>query len=108
MGEYADMAIDAMLSEDEYALRNDGMDDYGEPLWSPFYTPPERRRSRKQRRRDRQRARKSMRECQFCGKYPLFFHEERPHKWILAEWNDENRPVRHVCKLKERFNNVRR
>jgi hypothetical protein len=65
-------------------------------------------RGRKQKRRDRQRAAKAtMRNCRFCNKYPLFFHEERPHVWILAEWNEENKPVRHVCKLKERFNRVR-
>ena len=98
MGEYADMAIDAMLSQDEYYFASDGLDDFGEPVYSPF----------RYNRRDKRRAKRAMRECQFCQKFPLFFHEERPNKWILAEWNDENRPIRHVCKLKRRLNAIRR
>lgn len=99
MGEYADMAIDDMLAEDEYYLRNCGMDEYGEPIMAPF--------GRIRRRKDRHNPRRSMKECQFCGKFPLFFHEYEKDKWMLAEWNENNRPVRHVCKLKERLNSAR-
>lgn len=55
-------------------------------------------------RKDRMRPQRSMRECGTCGKYPLFFYEEEPYKWILAEWNDEHRPIRHSCKMKRKFN----
>lgn len=61
-----------------------------------------------QKRRDKRRKKNSMMECKFCKKFPLFFHEYEKYKWILAEWDEENKPVRHVCKLKERLNNVRR
>lgn len=87
MGEWADTFIDRILDRG-YSL-----------------TPV---RSKKQKRRDRQRKAKSaMRTCQFCEKSPLFFHEYEKDKWILAEWDENNLPIRHVCKLKERFNRVR-
>lgn len=60
------------------------------------------------RRKDRRRKKNSFSKCKICNKYPIFVHEEEPYKWILAEWNDENRPVKHVCKLKGNFNELQR
>ncbi len=102
MGDFADMAIEESLNAWEY------MELHPEEFhWTDLDGGFFRQTKRHRRRKDRRRHTGSMRECQFCGKFPLFFHEYEENKWMLAEWNEENKPIRHVCKLKERFNRVR-
>jgi uncharacterized protein YbaR (Trm112 family) len=38
--------------------------------------------------------------CPTCGKKPLYFEEEFTNNWILAEFDENNKLVRHVCKMK--------
>lgn len=87
MGEYADMAIDDALAYDDYLFDNPEEEDY---FAGPVIV---RRRKRKPK----------YRTCSICGKFPLYFEETSPNLWILAEFNDENKLVRHVCKMKHAF-----
>jgi hypothetical protein len=88
MGEYADMAVDDMLNghwEDD--------DSDFEPS-DGFRFPRHDRR------------RKKVLSCSVCGAKPLFWLEE-DGKWYLGDFDEEDDEIRHVCKLKKRFNNVR-
>lgn len=38
--------------------------------------------------------------CPTCGAGPLQFLEEARDQWVLAEFGDDNKLTRHVCKMK--------
>lgn len=38
--------------------------------------------------------------CPTCGKKPLYFQEESSNNWILAEFDENNKLTRHVCKMR--------
>lgn len=88
MGEFADMAIDEMLSMDEYELQHPEECDDTSGIF----------------RRDRRR--NKVLKCSVCGARPLFWLQEG-NLWYLGDFDEDNDEVRHVCKLKERFNRVR-
>jgi hypothetical protein len=92
MGEYADMAIDDMLAYDEYYLNHDGMDYDGEPIPAVFSGRRHRKRPR-------------ILTCSVCGAKPLFWLEE-DGKWYLGDFDEDDEEVRHVCKMKDKFNRV--
>ena len=39
--------------------------------------------------------------CPVCNKGPLRFLEESTDEWYLGEFDEDNRLVRHVCKMKK-------
>lgn len=92
MGEYADMAIDDMLSYDEYLLQHPDEDDDPDMGWSPFT------RFRRDRRR------KKILKCQICGQSGLHWLNE-DGKWYLGDYDIDNdfEETRHVCKMKGKF-----
>lgn len=79
MGQYSDNAVDAVAYFRKFLGRTH------------------------KKRKDRRRHTKMLKVCEYCGKYPTFFHETARDKWIMAEYADDNSIVQHVCKMKDRL-----
>lgn len=91
MGEYADMAIDSMLAEDEYALTSGGYDEYGEPIYSPFdgFRFPSGRV-------------RYFKKCKYCGKLGLHWNKYEG-KWRLFDYDEDEEEILHTCRLKDKL-----
>jgi hypothetical protein len=58
----------------------------------------------KGKRKDKVRNTRMLKVCESCGHFPTFFHEVVQDQWILAQYNDKNEIIKHVCKMKALFN----